>query len=240
MAVDGRLSVKALPVEDRPRERLLHQGPAALSSAELLAVLLGAGGRAGTSGGLAGRLLAAYGSLDALARAHPAELLRHPGIGPGKATAVAAAFELARRLLATPPARRPVVRTPGDVAALVGPQMRHLDREHFRALLLNARHEVTAVADVAVGGLDAAPVHPREVFAEAVRRSAAAVILVHNHPSGSPEPSADDLRITGRLEEAGRIVGIEVLDHVIIGDGRYVSLRERGALAAPMPRGGTA
>jgi len=109
--------------------------------------------------------------------------------------------------------------------------MRYLDREHFKAVLLSTRHDVLAVEDVAVGGLNSAVIHPREVFKAAIRWSAAAVILVHNHPSGDAEPSADDLRITARLAEAGRVLGIEVLDHVVVGDGRYVSLRERGALA---------
>lgn len=114
----------------------------------------------------------------------------------------------------------------------MGPDMRYSDREHFRVVPLSTRHDVLAVEEVAVGGLDSAMIHPREVFKAAIRHSAAAVILVHNHPSGDPEPSADDSRITARLAEAGRILGIEVLDHVVVGDGRYVSLRERGALPA--------
>lgn len=231
MAVAARFQSGVLPPEDRPRERLLASGVGALSSAELLAVLLRTGTRQSSVGDLAGRLLATFGSLRALSQAHPAELAREPGIGPAKASAVLAAFELGRRLQSAPPARRVSIRTPADIAALLGPQMRHLDREHFRAVLLNTRHEVLDVIGVAIGGLDHAPIHPREVFKGAVRSSAAAVVLVHNHPSGNPDPSADDLRITGRLQEAGRVVGIEVLDHVIIGDGRYVSLRERGGLA---------
>jgi DNA repair protein RadC len=231
MAVATRVSVKGLPPEDRPRERLLHHGAGALSSAELLAVLLRSGTRRAGVAELAGRLLAAFGSLEALSRAHPGELVRQSGVGLAQAGAVLAAFELGRRVHSAPPARRPVIRAPADIAGLLGPRMRHLDREHFQAVLLNTRHEVLEIASVAVGGLDAAPIHPREVFKEAVRRSAAAVILVHNHPSGTPEPSGDDLRLTGRLAEAGRVVGIAVLDHVIIGDGRFVSLRERGALA---------
>jgi DNA repair protein RadC len=231
MAVAGRLSVREIPAEDRPRERLLAHGTSVLSSTELLAVLLQTGTPAASATDLAGRLLAAFGSLEAVSRARPDELTQQAGIGPAKAGAVLAAFELGRRVQAAPAARRPQIRTPGDVAALVGPQMRHLDREHFRAVLLNTRHEVLDVTGVAVGGLDSAPIHPREVFKEAIRRSAAAVILVHNHPSGTPEPSTDDLRITSRLQQAGRVVGIEVLDHVIIGDGQFVSLRERGALA---------
>jgi DNA repair protein RadC len=229
--VDRRVSVKGLPPEERPRERLLAAGAASLSSTELLAVLLGTGTRRASAAELAAGLLGAFGSLEALSQARPEELARQGGIGPSRACALLAAFELGRRLHTVPPARRPVIRTPRDVAALVGPQMRHLDREHFKAVLLNTRHEVLEVAAVAVGGLDAAPIHPREVFKEAIRRSAAAVILVHNHPSGEPEPSDDDLRITVRLARAGHLVGIAVLDHVIIGDGRFVSLRERGALA---------
>lgn len=203
-----------------------------MSSAELLAVLLRTGTRQDSAGDLAARLLAGFGSLEALSRARPDELARLAGIGPAKACAVVAAFELGRRVHAAPPAQRPAIRTPADVAALVAAQMRFLDREHFRAVLLNTRHEVVGIATVAVGGLDSAPIHPREVFKDAIRRSAAAIILVHNHPSGTPDPSADDLRITARLQAAGRVVGIEVLDHIIIGDGRFVSLRERGALSA--------
>jgi len=231
MVVSGGLSVKLLPPEDRPGERLLRSGAAGLSSVDLLAVLLRTGTRTSGAVEVAGELLVSYGSLQALSQAGPDELMRQCGIGPAKAGVVLAAFELGRRVQAAPAARRPLIRAPGDVAALLAGQMRHLDREHFRAVLLNTRHEVLDVTSVAVGGLDSAPIHPREVFKEAIRRSAAAVILVHNHPSGTPEPSGDDLRITARLQEAGRVVGIEVLDHIIIGDGRFVSLRERGALA---------
>ncbi len=220
-----------LPDDARPRERLLHHGVAALSTTELLAVLLRPGA-AGDTRQLAGRLLAMFGSLEALSRATPRELIGQRGIGPTRAGAVLAAFELGRRLQSAPARRRPVVRAPGDVAAIVAPQLRHLDREHFCAVLLNTRHEVLDVATVAVGGLDSAPVHPREVFKAAIRHSAAAVILVHNHPSGTPEPSGDDLRITARLADAGRVVGIEVLDHLIIGDGGFTSLRERGVIAS--------
>ncbi len=230
MVVSGRLSVKRLPRQERPRERLLRCGPGVLSSPELLALLLGTGTSRAGAADVAGQLLASFGSLEALSLARPDELDRVAGIGPAKACSLLAAFELGRRISMAPPARRVVIRTPGDIAALMGPQMRHLDREHFRAVLLNVRHEVLDVTSVAVGGLDSAPIHPREVFKDAIRRSAAAIILVHNHPSGTPEPSGDDLRITARLRDAGRVVGIEVLDHLIVGDGRFVSLRERGAL----------
>jgi DNA repair protein RadC len=230
MVESGRLSVKLLPSQDRPRERLLSGGPEGLSAQELLSLLLRTGTPRSSATDLAGQVLATFGSLEALSLARADELDRLAGIGPAKASTLLAAFELGRRISAAPPARRPVIRTPGDVAALLGPRMRHLDREHFKAVLLNVRHEVLDVTSVAVGGLDNAPIHPREVFKDAIRRSAAAIILVHNHPSGTPEPSGDDVRITIRLQEAGRVVGIEVLDHIIVGDGRFVSLRERGAL----------
>jgi DNA repair protein RadC len=197
----------------------------------LLAVLLRTGTASRSAAEVAADLLGSFGSVEALSRAHPDELVERDGVGPANAAALLAAFELGRRAQAAAPARRPAIRTPRDVAALLGAQMRHLDREHFCAILLNTRHEVLDVARVAVGGLDSASIHPREVFKDAIRRSAAAVILVHNHPSGAPDPSADDVRITTRLRDAGRVVGIEVLDHVIIGDGRFVSLRERGVLA---------
>jgi DNA repair protein RadC len=221
-----------LPDDHDPRERLLRHGAGTLSAAELLAVLLGARGQAAHGRRLAAQLLAAFGTLEALSRASSQELIEQPGMSAARAVAVAAAFEIGRRVHAAPAERRPTVRAPGDVAAIVGPQLRHLDREHFCAVLLNTRHEVVDVATVAVGGLDSAPIHPREVFKAAIRRSAAAVILVHNHPSGTPEPSQDDLRITARLADAGRVIGIEVLDHVIIGDGRFTSLRERGVMAS--------
>jgi DNA repair protein RadC len=231
MALAARPSIKGLPAADRPRERLLRSGATALSSAELLSIVLQTGTATSSASDLAARLLSAFGSLEAVSLAAPDELVRTGGIGPSRACAVTAAFELGRRVHAAPPAQRPSIRTPADVATLLSGYMRHLDREHFRAVLLNTRHEVLDVVTVAVGGLDSAPIHPREVFKEAIRRSAAAVVLVHNHPSGTPEPSSDDLRITARLREAGRVVGIEVLDHVIIGDGRFVSLRDRGLLA---------
>lgn len=231
MAVTGGLSVRVLPPEDRPRERLLRSGAAGLSSVELLSVILGTGSRAYSATEVAGRLLATFGSLQALGHAAPEELAGVAGIGPAKAGAVLAAFELGRRAQLAPPRRRASVRGPGDVATLLAGRLRHLDREHFCTVLLNTRHEVLEIAGVAVGGLDSAQIHPREVFKDAIRRSAAALVLVHNHPSGDPEPSGDDLRITGRLEQAGRVVGIEVLDHVIVGDGRFVSLRERGVLS---------
>lgn len=225
----ARLKITALPGEARPRERLRAAGPEALGTVELLAVLLGSGTRARGVVPIAEHLLSTFGSLPDLSQARFEEIDRVAGVGPAKAAALLAAFELGRRLQ-VPASTRQMIRTPQDAARLLVPLMRDLDREHFRTVLLTTRHEVLAVVPVAVGSLDSAPIHPREVFKEAVRRSAAAVIVAHNHPSGDPEPSGDDLAITERLRAAGRIVGIDVLDHVIIGHGTYVSLRERGLM----------
>lgn len=171
-----------------------------------------------------------FGSLRDLAGATFAELTEIKGIGPGKAAALLAAIELARRLCAGPPEERPAIKSPQDVAGLVMGEMRHLDREHFRAILLDAKNRALKVETVSVGTLNTSFIHPREVFKSAVKNSAAAIILVHNHPSGDPAPSEEDIRVTRRLVEAGLLLGIEVLDHVVIGDGRFVGFREKGLL----------
>lgn len=220
------VSIKQLPSELRPRERLRASGADALSPAELLAVVIGTGTRGSGALEIGTRLLRRFGSLRALASAPLEEVTTVPGVGEARGLALLAALELGRRALEPPPARR-VVRSAADAAAVCAP-MRRLDREHFRVILLNTRHEILDVVDVSVGGLASAPVHPREVFKDAIRRSAAAVILVHNHPSGHPEPSRDDVLITEQLRAAGRLVGIEVLDHLIIGERTFVSLREQG------------
>jgi len=219
------VTIKHLPAELRPRERLRVQGAGSLSTAELLAVVIGTGTRGNSALEVGTRLLRHFGSLSDLAAASPVEVTVIPGIGHARALQVLAALELGRRLLEPSPARR-VVRSAADAAAVCTP-MRRLDREHFRVILLNTRHEILDIVDVSVGGLASAPVHPREVFKEAIRRSAAAVILVHNHPSGHSEPSRDDLLITEQLHAAGRLVGIEVLDHLIIGERTFTSLREQ-------------
>jgi DNA repair protein RadC len=220
MPETGRLTIKDLPAELRPRERLRTSGAGALSTAELLALVIGTGVRGRSALDVGTALLRRFGSAAALGRASVTELARVPGLGERQA-----ALELGRRATEPPPPRR-AIRCAADAAALCA-SMRSLDREHFRVILLTTRHEVLDVVDVSVGGLQSAPVHPREVFKEAIRRSAAAVIVVHNHPSGHPEPSRDDVLITEQLRAAGRLVGIELLDHIIVGDREYCSLRER-------------
>lgn len=225
-----RVTIKDMPRESRPRERLLREGAGALTDIELLAVLLRTGTPAASAVELAAALLARFGSLRALVEASVEELSGLAGVGPAKAAVIKAALELGRRVAASRDGSRPAVRSPADAAALVMEEMRHLDREHFWALLLNTKNQVLAREVVAIGTLNSSAVHPRELFKSAVRRSAAALILVHNHPSGDPAPSQEDLAVTRRLVEAGRILGIEVLDHLIIGDNRYVSLKAEGLL----------
>lgn len=164
-----------------------------------------------------------------LSEATTHELTQVKGLGPAKAALIKASVELGKRIAVAPPDQVDNVRTPNDAYDLVQ-DMRFLDREHFRVLLLNTKHRVIRIETVTIGTLNSSPVHPREVFKPAIKHGACAVVLAHNHPSGDPEPSSQDLQLTQRLVEAGRLIGIEVLDHIIVGDGRFVSLKERGSL----------
>jgi len=222
-------TIKDLPEDLRPRERMLAFGAQALSNAELLAILLRTGNPQETALEVAQRLLSQPGGLRYLAEASLEELKGQRGIGLAKAAQIKAAIELGRRLAAFRP-ERPVIKGPADAAHLLMDEMRYLDREHFRTISLNTKNRVLAIDNVAVGSLNSSYVHPREVFKGPVRRSAAAVILVHNHPSGDPAPSLEDIQVTRRLVEAGKVLGIEVLDHLILGDGSFVSMKEKGLL----------
>ena len=223
-----RLTLRELPSEERPRERLRQRGAEYLSAAELLAILLRTGTTEENVLELAGRLLARWGGLVGLHRASFAELCAVKGVGEAKAAQLKAGLELGRRLLAASPEERPAVRTPQDVADLLLPEMRFLDQEHLRVVLLSTKNQVLAVPTVYKGNVRAAQVRPSEVFREAVRENAPSVIIVHNHPSGDPTPSPEDVAVTRELVQAGRLLDIEVLDHVVLGNGRYASLRERG------------
>ena len=225
-----KYTIKDLPVDSRPRERMAARGPASLSNAELLAIILRTGSREQTALDLASRMLAEDGGLRFLAEATLEELSRFKGVGLAKAAQLKAALELGRRLASQAPEYRPVIRCPEDAANLVMEEMRYLDRETFRLICLNTKNQVVKVELVSQGSLNSSLVHPREVFKTAISRSAAALILVHNHPSGDPTPSPEDLEITRRLIEVGQLVGIEVLDHIVVGHHRYVSLKERGQM----------
>lgn len=224
------LTVRDLPLTERPRERLHRLGPEALSEQELLACVLGRG-VAGESVLLsAHRLLGRFGSLRGIAAASVEALSTVHGIGPAKAIQLKAAIEVARRIAPAPTQARPRIESLEAAAAIARPLLLEKTKEHVVGLLLDARHHLIRVAPIAVGSLSATVVHPREVFKEAIAASAAAVILAHNHPSGDPEPSADDVELTRRLVEAGRLLGIEVLDHLIVASGGVVSLRALGVV----------
>ena len=222
--------ITSWPVRERPRERLLRAGADALADRELLAILIGSGVPGATAAELAGELLVrARGSLRRLAQTLGEEQ-QIAGIGPAVRARIGAALELGRRLAREGPAERPSIRGPRDVYELCAPAMRDLHQEEFRVLLLNTQHAVMREIVVTRGTLDGSLVHPREVFRAAIAEGAAAVLLVHNHPSGDPAPSPDDRAVTAQLADAGRVLGIAVVDHVIIGDARYTSFVEAGLL----------
>lgn len=222
---EQNLKIKSLPEEERPVEKTLTYGAAALSNSELLAVLLGSGTREKSAIGLAEEILVGEpGGLHKLADLTVEDLTELSGVGPFKAARVVCAVELGKRLAAMPRTRRASVTNADEAAAFFMEGMRHEKREIFRMLLLNVKGEVISLETVSVGELSSTPVHPREVFGPAVRKSAASVIVAHNHPSGDPHPSDEDRLITDRLIEAGEIMGIRVLDHLIIGDGIYESV----------------
>ncbi|ABO51059.1 DNA replication and repair protein RadC [Desulforamulus reducens MI-1] len=222
--------IRELPPEMRPRERMLKEGAGSLTEIDLLAIML----RTGTSKvsvlELAAELFSHFKDLRALSQATIEELSQIKGVGPVKAVQVKAALELGRRLAAMPAETRVIIRCPEDVCGLVMEDLRDLDREHFLALLLNTKNQVLARETISIGTLNSSVVHPRELFKVAIRRSAASMILVHNHPSGDPTPSREDIVLTKRLIEAGEIIGIDVLDHIIIGDNKFTSLKSKGLI----------
>lgn len=220
--------IRDLPVDLRPRERIIYTGAGSLSNAELVAIILRMGGRGENVIRMAERLLSQFGGLPGLAQAGFDELCQVHGIGTAKAAQIKAALELGRRLMATAPHERPQVRSPADVANLVMLEMGLLEQEHLRAVLLDTKNVVLRIANVYAGNLNTAVVRVGEVFREAIRANCASIIVVHNHPSGDPTPSPEDVRVTEQLVEAGRLLDIEVLDHLVIGRNRYVSLKERG------------
>ncbi len=221
-------SMRDLPVAERPRERLAHRGPGGLSATELIAVVWGTGGGGRSAMDLAEEALARHASVSALARASDAELAAIPGIGAAKAARLSAAFELGRRSVADWPAGSWTIRSPRDVADRLMTEMGRLEREELRVLSLNAKNVVQRVSTVYVGNVSASLVRVGELFRDAVRLDASGVVLVHNHPSGDPTPSPDDLHLTAEAIAAGRLLDVDVLDHVVIGHDAWVSLRDRG------------
>jgi DNA repair protein RadC len=221
------ITVKEMPVDERPRERLMRAGPQALSTAELLAIILrvGVGGENVLT--MASRLLATYEGLGGIARADFAQLAAEHGLGPAKTAQVLAALELGRRLMAESPEERWQIRAPSDAAHILMPKLGFQQQEHFAVLYLDTRNRVSDQEVLYVGSLNTSLVRVAEVFRGAVRRNCAAIIVAHNHPSGDPNPSPEDVALTRRLVDAGKLLEVDVLDHLVIGQNRYVSLRER-------------
>jgi len=227
--VKKSFTIHDLPISERPRERLQKLGVEALSTQEILALILGRGVAGESVMVTAQRLLSQFGNLKGIASASVEELSQVKGIGVAKSSQIKAAFELANRLEGYSEAGdKPVIKTPDDVAGLVKGRLKGKKKEHFLALLLDTRNQLIKVAEISIGSLDTSIVHPREVFKEAISASAASVIFVHNHPSGDPTASEDDIKLTKRLAEVGEIMGIDVLDHIIITDKKYLSLKREG------------
>lgn len=222
-----RVLVRDVPVEERPRERLMQLGSAGLSNAELLAILLRTGSNGQSVIGLAEQLLSRFGGLRSLMEAEIQELIQIPGMGPAKAIQLQAAFEVGRRIARLSRQPAATIRSPQDVADLLMDRLRFEKKEHFLVIHLDTKNQVIGEEVASIGSLDSSIVHPREIFKSALKKSSASIICVHNHPSGDPTPSREDILVTKRLAEVGQIMGIEVLDHVIIGEQRFVSMKEK-------------
>lgn len=220
--------IRDMAIHDRPRERLIQVGPTAVSTAELLAIIL----RTGVGGEnvlrLSERLLATFTDLPGLAKATVAELTVVKGIGPVKAVEIKAALEIGRRLMASAPLEKAQVSSPGDAANLLMSEMMFLEKEHLRLILLDTRNSVLNTPTIYVGSLNTSVIRISELFRAAIKENAAAFIVAHNHPSGDPSPSAEDIRVTRQIAKAGKLLDIELLDHIVIGHQCFVSLKERG------------
>nr|WP_075982452.1 DNA repair protein RadC [Bacillus massilionigeriensis] len=224
------LMIRDFPQDERPRERFIQNGAQSLSNHELLAILLRTGTKEESVLQLSNRLLTQFEGLRLLKDATLDEITSIKGIGMAKAIQVLAAVEIGRRISNLTYQDRYVIRSPEDGAKYMMNDMRFLSQEHFVCLYLNTKNQVLHKQTIFIGSLNASIVHPREVYKEAIRRSAASIICLHNHPSGDPAPSREDIEVTKRLVECGKIIGIELLDHLIIGENKFVSLKEKGYL----------
>ena len=225
------MNIKQMPSEEKPREKLLREGSDRLSTTEILAILINSGTKEISALEIAAQLL----SIDKrgvrfLAECSPEELGRIKGMGQAKICTVLAAVELGKRIAAAPVRDRNLIRSSSDIADPFMEKMRYYKKEHFVSLMINAKGEIIEETEVSIGDLCSSSTHPREVFVDAVKRSAGSVVFLHNHPSGDPSPSDTDIQTTKRLIEAGTILGIPVLDHIIIGDGIYVSMKAMGLI----------
>ncbi|WP_193437476.1 RadC family protein [Sporolactobacillus pectinivorans] len=222
--------MKDVPDADRPRERLMLDGAGALSNQELIAIILRSGSRCESVLQLSERLISHFGGMDFLKEASVEELEKIKGIGRAKAVQLLASFEIGNRMVRLPRDSRYTIRSPEDGANFVMEEMRSLKQEHFVVLFLNTKNQVLHKSTIFIGSLNSSIVHPREIFKEAVRYSAAAMICFHNHPSGDPAPSREDIDVTKRLVSCGKMLGVEVLDHIVIGDRKFTSLKQKGMM----------
>ncbi len=221
------ISIKKMAEIERPREKLIRFGVKTLSNSELLAILIRTGSKENSAIDLSQKILSTDQlGLRFLADCTIEELMKIKGIGAAKACQIIAAIELGKRLAMYSTKQNPTIKSPWDVADLFMEEMRYYKKEYFNIVLLNTKNEIISAENISVGNLNSSLVHPREVFIRAIKRSSSSLLLVHNHPSGNPYPSQEDIKITKRLMEAGKIIGIQVLDHIIIGDGKYISLKE--------------
>jgi len=219
-----------LPEGERPRERLRELGPGKLSNSELLAIILRTGCKEETAVNLAEKIIYEAGGMRNLPDLAIEELEKINGVGPAKAVQVVAALELGRRMASTLRPRDVSINSPQEVAHYLMEEMRYYKKEYFKIVLLNTKNQVISVEDISMGSLNSSIVHPREIFSHSVKKSAAALILVHNHPSGDPTPSREDIEVTSRLVEAGNILGIKVIDHIILGEGSFISFKEKSMI----------
>lgn len=228
--MDGlkQIMVKDIPSSERPRERMIKSGPESLNNAELLAILLRTGSSNESVLTLAQKIMSQVGELRVLYDVTIEELTKIKGIGPAKAIQIKAAIELGKRVAKEHTLDKNSIRSPKDVADYIMEDLRHLKQEHFIALLLDTKNNIIAKETISIGTLNSSIIHPREVYKPAIKKSVSAIIVAHNHPSGDPTPSREDIEVTKRLKEAGDILGIELLDHVIIGDSKYLSLKDKG------------
>lgn len=226
--MENKLKIMDLPKSERPRERLLLYGAEVLSNPELLAVILRSGNFNENIVNLSSRILKEAGGLNGILNYSAEDLLSIKGIGEAKAAQLLALGELLKRFRAFYSGEQYKISQPKDAAEYVMNDMRYLKQEHLKVIMLNTKNIVISVKNVSIGSLNSSIVHPREVFCEAIKKSSASIIMCHNHPSGDPTPSSEDVSLTNRIKECGKLLGIELLDHIIIGDGIYISLKEKG------------
>lgn len=230
MVSTRKLGIKDMPEDERPRERLAKYGAETLSNSELLAIILRSGTKQDSALSIACRILKNNDGIKYLYDSSFEELKCINGIGTAKASQIKAAIELGRRLKSYKAQSSFCIKSPSDAAELVMEEMRYLRKECLKLIMLNIKNMVISIKDISMGSLNSSIVHPREIYVEAIKASSASIIICHNHPSGDPSPSEEDMNITRRICEAGKIVGIDLIDHLVIGDGKFVSFKEKGLL----------